>query len=1015
MKILRLRFKNINSFYGKLYTIDFTEPPLSETGLFIISGPTGAGKSTLLDVITLALYNEVPRFEKGVSRTEIDRLGSVVNAKAADEPRCEALAEVEYEVKSGSYRASWSIAKNRNGNWNNYQMEIARLPEGVLLEVKGLTDYPRKNTELIGLNYGQFIKSIVLAQGSFAEFLKADRHTRTKLLEDITGTHIYRTLGEASFRRFSESGGQIKLKEAELKGVVLKSPEEIAALSGKKAILEREREKAEKESDKWEREKKLVSDIGDLLEAKRRLGTEKEKLASDLAAFAPRRALVAGHESVSRFVAPVTRLTEVKKNVARVEEEVQLRERQAREIEAERIRLLSKGRELTGVELTDETFIGEINRFENEILALESGIKEQRAQASPVDRALRHEIAAGSYAWPGELSLTDYEQSLVVVKQLKDNLQQTLSRYPLDFDASGRLGKLDAEFETLSDLKALFAERERLEGEGRKARTEQEALAALEKSAGPELNAVRENIAGLRQEIDRKTVELVNETTRQSLEEHRNKLTEGEPCPLCGSTHHPFLHAYVNRVTGLGDEISAMKKKLGEFEKEEKRLALEVEGAVKRRVDLSERLNVLRTDYKVSDGRIKELLSKINMLPDTAARDISERLKALQEERTAIDRWARSREQTALAGRLTEGFNVLIATRNAVKRLEEDRKRKYRGENIQSDVKEILGHWGTMMAGRLENHKRLQQLEKEATAIRADLGVLMEKLTADLKEAGLSSPEEAQKRLLPEEEYKQFKGEEEKLKERTQRIEVQEKENTRALEEKAAARFFPEITAAGLALKLDEVKAAYRALVEEVAGIQSVLQTETESRNHFEKLFSELEALRGEHRKWELLKQYIGDATGNLFSGFAQSLTLSNLIGLANARLHKLSDRYVLDKPRNDTEGLYVLDTYYGNQARAVSTLSGGETFTVSLALALALSDLASRNVRIESLFIDEGFGTLDTETLESAVTILERLQDESSKTVGVISHRQEMKERIPVQIQVEKGADGASTIKITG
>ncbi len=76
MKILKLRFKNINSFYGKLYTIDFTAPPLSDTGLFIISGPTGAGKSTLLDVITLALYNEVPRFEKGISRSEIDRLGS---------------------------------------------------------------------------------------------------------------------------------------------------------------------------------------------------------------------------------------------------------------------------------------------------------------------------------------------------------------------------------------------------------------------------------------------------------------------------------------------------------------------------------------------------------------------------------------------------------------------------------------------------------------------------------------------------------------------------------------------------------------------------------------------------------------------------------------------------------------------------------------------------------------------------------------------------------------------------
>src|SRR5690606_20487423 len=106
--------------------------------------------------------------------TEIDKLGSVVNSKAAEEPKCEAYAEVEFEVKSGRYRSVWSIAKNRNGNWNNYQMEIARLPEETLLEIKNLSDYPKKNAELIGLNYEQFVKSIILAQGSFAEFLKAD-------------------------------------------------------------------------------------------------------------------------------------------------------------------------------------------------------------------------------------------------------------------------------------------------------------------------------------------------------------------------------------------------------------------------------------------------------------------------------------------------------------------------------------------------------------------------------------------------------------------------------------------------------------------------------------------------------------------------------------------------------------------------------------------------------------------------------------------------------------------------
>ena len=134
MKILRTRFKNINSFYNEPCCVDFSINPLAVSGLFIISGPTGAGKSTLLDVITLALYNEIPRFGS-ISKTDIKTLGSIVNLKAAGEPKSEAYAEVEYEVKGRQYRSRWSIARNRNNECNNYQMEIAELPSGNLLDI----------------------------------------------------------------------------------------------------------------------------------------------------------------------------------------------------------------------------------------------------------------------------------------------------------------------------------------------------------------------------------------------------------------------------------------------------------------------------------------------------------------------------------------------------------------------------------------------------------------------------------------------------------------------------------------------------------------------------------------------------------------------------------------------------------------------------------------------------------------------------------------------------------------
>ncbi len=129
--------------------------------------------------------------------------------------------------------------------------------------------------------------------------------------------------------------------------------------------------------------------------------------------------------------------------------------------------------------------------------------------------------------------------------------------------------------------------------------------------------------------------------------------------------------------------------------------------------------------------------------------------------------------------------------------------------------------------------------------------------------------------------------------------------------------------------------------------------------------------------------------------------------------MKELSDRYLLLKPRDGQDELYVVDLYQGSTERSVSSLSGGETFTLSLALALGLSDLASQNVQIESLFIDEGFGTLDPDSLDTAVAMLEKLQHDSQKTIGIISHRHEIKERISVQIQVEKGMDGNSKISV--
>jgi len=185
-------------------------------------------------------------------------------------------------------------------------------------------------------------------------------------------------------------------------------------------------------------------------------------------------------------------------------------------------------------------------------------------------------------------------------------------------------------------------------------------------------------------------------------------------------------------------------------------------------------------------------------------------------------------------------------------------------------------------------------------------------------------------------------------------------------------------------------------------------------KNRIVKLKQQVDETRQANLKWELLCKYIGDAQGKSFSTFAQGLTLKKLIALANERLRKLNDRYLLDIPfEEEDDDLIIIDIYLGEERRSVRTLSGGETFIVSLALALALSDLASKNVKIESLYIDEGFGSLDPEALDVAISTLEQLQVESNKTIGIISHVESLKERIETQIQLEKNSSGFSKIII--
>jgi exonuclease SbcC len=296
--------------------------------------------------------------------------------------------------------------------------------------------------------------------------------------------------------------------------------------------------------------------------------------------------------------------------------------------------------------------------------------------------------------------------------------------------------------------------------------------------------------------------------------------------------------------------------------------------------------------------------------------------------------------------------------------------------------------------------KEQQQTELEAS---------LKKHTNNWHELLTNSPfvnqTEFEAALLPEEQRSHLMSLKQRLDTQFQRANTLLEQSTAQLDELnliEAAVLWTQTSQENVQELLQQLQIKKEEFVERRGGISSQLSADQKETSRQQALFEQIEQHRQDYDQLSYLHGLIGSANGDKFRRFAQGLTLDNLVYLANKQLDRIHGRYLLKRKEEQGLALTVLDTWQGDVERDTKTLSGGESFLVSLALALALSDLVSHKTSIDSLFLDEGFGTLDAETLDIALDALDNL-NASGKMIGVISHIEAMKERIPTQLRVIK------------
>ncbi len=1132
MKLLKLDIENIASI--EKATIDFENNPLASSEVFLITGKTGSGKTTILDAICLALYNNTPRLKNTQMKGDVpDEANLKINnpEQLMRRNTCSACITLTFLGNNGQhYEAKWSVArahKRKDGKIQGVQWSLTNLDTGTVINNKNELPKTFPLPSIIGLDFDQFCRTTMLAQGEFTKFLNSQDKEKSAILGKIIGADKYMKIGAKTYALTAAKKQEWEQASQRIADVKILTDEEIKSLNEERSKLneqyaterklldsinhklqwlkkdielknETAKAKAaldeatsQRESDENKKLETLVNEWNATIDARNWLNT-KNKALHDITTF---------NEELNNLV---NKFKAIKAGVTWLEDDIA---KKKNELNATR-QFLNEQEEKKEVYANEQTIAAHLNA----IVKCLNDIKKEQKSIDDANTKLNGTLTTQLNEAKSKHEAKD--QEVKTSKEMLDKLEEDLAKLNLP-ELRKSKENLTTIINNASTALLMIESLNKARGDVDSAKdainginTELAKLKEILKQQEEETTKAQEEY-----DTEKALCDKLRESVEQWSKAIRGRLKKGDICPVCQQeVNHAIPHEEV--LDGIFAQAQA---KLNEFEK---KLTVKKDACIATKASINAQLNLLKGKDKELENANKRLDNEMNKtlnackkcgitVVDNNTMQTLEELKAnnnqqletvKQQVTNAEEIEGKRNTQNATTIKLQHQLSQASNTLNDIKKKISDCKADIQSSNkvIGNLQDEITSHhnevamvvnttqwtndWTTNPLLFITELKQATQLFKQQTENELLQSNAISSATNDLNNvkstvdviigamplwANFSSASKIEaKNLLNDanalntsikslkatiaqsqntanemsnnlshwlnenpslsieslvalskhnptevtEAQKTIKN----LHDKQLRLDEAYKGCNNRLKKHIEERpqFNTDETQDSLTSASSSVEESVKSLGEQIGGIKEKLDNDAQQKVKLGKLIEDCKKKKIIYEKWMRLNTLIGDSTGNKFRTIALSYILENLIQSANVYMATLTSRYRL-QVQPGTFVISVEDAYQGYVTRTANTISGGESFLVSLALALALSDIAQQ-LQVDMLFIDEGFGTLSGEPLQNAINTLRSLHTATGRQVGIISHIEELKERIPVQIQVDQvGNSSSSTVSV--